>query len=189
MASRWLQNFLALEIPKTGRAPKIDRGLRDLIQQMSKENSLWGASRIHGELLMFGVRGCPVDGLQIHGAGWDAALPQSWKTFLRNHAQAIAAIDLCVVPTLTFERLFPFLVLGHSRRQLIWFEVTRAIRRPSGWPDRSPRPSLGRQRRAIWCATMTEPTDMPSRPGSGPWVSATGQSPRDRHDRTGMPNV
>ena len=57
---------------------------------------------------------------------------QSWKTFLRNHAQAIAAIDLCVAPTLTFERLFPFLVLGHSRRQLIWFEVTRAIRRPSG---------------------------------------------------------
>src|SRR5436190_3777449 len=50
---------------------------------------------------------------------------QSWKTFLRNHAQAIAAIDLCVVPTLTFERLFAFLVLGHGRRQLLWFEVTR----------------------------------------------------------------
>jgi transposase InsO family protein len=44
---------------------------------------------------------------------------------LRNHAQAIAAIDLCVVPTLTFERLFAFLVLGHSRRQLLWFEVAR----------------------------------------------------------------
>ncbi len=50
---------------------------------------------------------------------------QSWKTFLRNHAQAIAAIDLCVVPTLSFERLFAFLVLGHGRRQLLWFEVTR----------------------------------------------------------------
>jgi transposase InsO family protein len=50
---------------------------------------------------------------------------QSWKTFLLNHAQAIAAIDLCVVPTLTFERLFAFLVLGHGRRQLLWFEVTR----------------------------------------------------------------
>src|SRR5262249_1248969 len=50
---------------------------------------------------------------------------QGWKTFLRNHAQAIAAIDLCVVPTLTFERLFAFLVLGHGRRQLLWFEVTR----------------------------------------------------------------
>src|SRR6266699_3263350 len=50
---------------------------------------------------------------------------QSWKTFLRNHAEAIVAIDLFVVPTLTFERLFAFLVLGHGRRQLLWFEVTR----------------------------------------------------------------
>ena len=50
---------------------------------------------------------------------------QSWKTFLQNHAEAIAAVDMCVVPTLTFERLFAFLVLGHGRRQLLWFEVTR----------------------------------------------------------------
>src|SRR5947208_17048779 len=50
---------------------------------------------------------------------------QSWKTFLRNQAEAIAAIDLFVVPTLTFERLFAFLVLGHGRRQLLWFVVPR----------------------------------------------------------------
>ena len=50
---------------------------------------------------------------------------QTWRTFLRNHAATIAAIDLCVVPTLTFECLFAFLVLGHSRRQLLWFAVTR----------------------------------------------------------------
>src|ERR1017187_9840896 len=50
---------------------------------------------------------------------------QSWKTFQRNHAQAIAAIDLCVVQNLTFDRLFAFLVLGHGRRQLLWCEVTR----------------------------------------------------------------
>ena len=58
---------------------------------------------------------------------WCGGTPrsQSWKTFLRNHAQAIAAIDLCVVPILTFERLFACLVLGHGRRQLLWFEVTR----------------------------------------------------------------
>ena len=49
----------------------------------------------------------------------------TWKTFLKNHAEAIAAIDLCVVPTLTFDRLFAFLVLGHGRRQLLWIEVTR----------------------------------------------------------------
>jgi len=46
-------------------------------------------------------------------------------SFLRNHADGLAAIDLCVVPTLTFECLFAFLVLGHGRRQLLWFAVTR----------------------------------------------------------------
>ena len=51
---------------------------------------------------------------------------QTWKTFLRNHAQAIAAIDICVVPTLNFDLLFAFLVLGHGRRQLLWFEVDTA---------------------------------------------------------------
>src|SRR5262249_2771864 len=50
---------------------------------------------------------------------------QTWLTFLRNHAEAIAAIDLCVVPTVTFERLFAFLIVGHGRRQLLWFAVTR----------------------------------------------------------------
>ena len=50
---------------------------------------------------------------------------QNWRTFLRNHADAIAAIDLCVVPTLRFECLFAFLVVGHGRRQILWFAVTR----------------------------------------------------------------
>jgi hypothetical protein len=71
-------------------------------------------------------------------AEWDALFAGKalmvWLTWLwpsllgaalRNHAHAIAAIDLFVVPTLTFERLFAFLVLGHGRRQLLWFEVTR----------------------------------------------------------------
>jgi hypothetical protein len=57
--------------------------------------------------------------------GKDTPPSQSWKTFLQNHAEAIAAIDMCVVPTLTFDHLFAFLVLGHGRRQLLWFEVTR----------------------------------------------------------------
>ena len=47
------------------------------------------------------------------------------ENVLKNHAEAIAAIDMCVVPTLTFDLLFAFLVLGHARRQLLWFEVTR----------------------------------------------------------------
>src|SRR5262249_46095732 len=53
------------------------------------------------------------------------ASSQSWKTFFRNHAQAIAAVCLFVLPTRRLERLFAFLVLGHGRRQLLWFELTR----------------------------------------------------------------
>jgi transposase InsO family protein len=108
---------------RAGR-PKIDRGLRDLIQQMSRENPLWGAPRIHGELLMLGfdVAQSTVSRYMVRGRKPPS---QSWKTFLLNHADAIAAIDMCVAPTVRFERLFAFLILGHGRRQLLWFEVTR----------------------------------------------------------------
>ena len=87
---------------------------------------------------------------------------QSWKTFFRNHAQAIAAIDLCVVPTLTFEQLF--LVLGHGRRQLLWFEVT--CHPTAEWLARQITEAFpGHQRQPTWCATMIAPMDMSSRPG------------------------
>jgi transposase InsO family protein len=108
---------------RAGR-PKIDRGLRDLIQRMSNENPLWGASRIHGELLMLGFE-VAQSTVSKYMARPSKPPSQTWKTFLRNHAEAIAAIDMCVVPTLTFDLLFAFLVLGHGRRQLLWFEVTR----------------------------------------------------------------
>jgi hypothetical protein len=108
---------------RTGR-PKIDRGLRDLIRRMSKENRLWGASRIHGELLMLGFQ-VAQSTVSKYMVRCQNPPSQTWKTFLPNHAEAIAAIDMCVVPTLTFDLLFAFLVLGHGRRQLLWIEVTR----------------------------------------------------------------
>jgi integrase-like protein len=114
---RWKSRSLA------GR-PRIERELRDLIQRMNKENPLWGAPRIHGELLKLGfeVAESTVSKYIIRHGG---APSQNWRTFLYNHADAIAAIDLCVVPTATFDRLFAFLVLGQGRRQLLWFAVTR----------------------------------------------------------------
>jgi transposase InsO family protein len=104
--------------------PRVSRELRELIQRMSKENPLWGAPRIHGELLKLGfeLAESTVSKYMIRRQGPPS---QTWRTFLRNHAAVIAAIDLCVVPTLTFECLFAFLVLGHGRRQLLWFAVTR----------------------------------------------------------------
>ncbi len=109
-----------------GRAgrPRIDRSLRELIRRMSQENPLWGASRIHGELLMLGfeVAQSTVSKYMRRSGNPPS---QSWKTFLRNHADAIAAVDLCIVRTLAFDLLFVFVVLGYSRRQLLWFEITR----------------------------------------------------------------
>src|SRR5215831_9619552 len=109
-----------------GRAgrPTVSRELRELIRRMSTENPLWSAPRIHGELLKLGfaIAESTVSKYMIRHRGPPS---QTWRTFLRNHADAIAAIDLCVVPTLTFECLFAFLVVGHGRRQLLWFAVTR----------------------------------------------------------------
>jgi transposase InsO family protein len=91
---------------------------------MCRENPLWGAPRIHGELLKLGfeIAESTVSTYMIRRR---TPPSQHWRTFLRNHADAIAAIDLCVVPTVTFELLFAFVVLGHGRRQLLWFGVTR----------------------------------------------------------------
>ena len=91
---------------------------------MSRENRLWGAPRIYGELLMLGFEVAQSTVSKYMGRGRRPP-SQSWKTFLQNHAEAIAAVDMCVVPTLTFERLFAFVVLDHGRRQLLWFDVTR----------------------------------------------------------------
>jgi hypothetical protein len=100
--------------------PRVSRELRELIRRMSRENPLWGAPRIHGELLKLGfeIAESTVSKYMIRRQGPPS---QTWRTFLRNHADAIVAIDLCVVPTLTFESLFAFLVVGHGRRQLLWF--------------------------------------------------------------------
>jgi hypothetical protein len=108
---------------QSGR-PKIEPELRELIRRMSKENPLWGAPRIHGELLKLGfeIAESTVSRYMIRHRGPPS---QNWRTFLCNHADAIAGIDLRVVPTLTFECLFAFIVVGHGRRQLLWFAVTR----------------------------------------------------------------
>jgi hypothetical protein len=171
--------------PKAGR-PKIDHGLRDLIRRMSRENPLWGASRIHGELLMLGFEVAQSTVSKYMGR---SGMPpsQNWKTFLRNHAQAIAAIDLCVVPTLTFDLLFAFLVLGHGRRQLLWFEVTRhptaewlARHRGVSLDLGASLPGARDNDRAYGYVFTSRVRAM---------VSATARSLRDRHGKMGLRSV
>jgi hypothetical protein len=100
-----------------GGRPPIDMELRVLIRRMSVENPLWGAPRIHGELLaqssvakyMVKRRGPP---------------SQGWRTFLRNHAQDSAAIDLFVVPTIGFDLRYACVIVRLDRRELVWISVT-----------------------------------------------------------------
>ena len=108
--------------PRAGRPP-VPVEVRELIREMSRANWLWGAPRIHGELLKLGI-----EVAQSTVAKYMAKRPrrsgQSWKTFLRNHADGIAAIDLFVVPTIGFKLLYGLLILGHGRRRLIHHAVT-----------------------------------------------------------------
>ena len=106
-----------------GGRPRIGKEVRDLIRRMSFENPLWGAPRIHGELLRLGFD-VAQSTVSTTAPRRDRPM-QTWKTFLRNHAEGIASIDLFVVPTISFEQLYAFLVLSHRRRQLLWTAVTR----------------------------------------------------------------
>ena len=103
--------------------PGIAKEMRDLIREISHANPLWGAPRVHGELLKLGI-----DVSQSTVAKYMTRIrrppSQSWRTFLYNHAEAIASIDLFVVPTITLRMLFGFVVLHHGRRQLVHVGVT-----------------------------------------------------------------
>jgi transposase InsO family protein len=107
-----------------GGRPRIAKEVRDLIRRMSLENPLWGATKIHGELLKLGIA-VAQSTVSIYMVPRRDRPLQTWKTFLRNHMEGIASIDLFVVPTIAFQQLFAFLVLSHKRRQLVWFAVTR----------------------------------------------------------------
>ena len=108
--------------PRVGR-PGTPIEIRQLIRDMSNANPLWGAPRIHGELLKLGI-----DVGQTTVAKYMAKRrrppSQGWKTFLSNHADGIASMDLFVVPTISFRLLYGLLILQHGRRQILWLGVT-----------------------------------------------------------------
>jgi transposase InsO family protein len=108
---------------RVGR-PQVQAELRALIRQMSAENPLWGAPRIHGELLKLGfeVSQSTVAKYMVRRQGPPS---QGWRAFLCNHAPHIAAMDLFVVPTIGFALLYVFVIVRLDRRTLVWIDVTR----------------------------------------------------------------
>ena len=109
-----------------GRKP-IPPEVRALIFQMVAENPTWGAPRIHGELLMLGLHLSEATVSRwMRRAPRSPHLAQRWLTFLRNHREAIAAMDFFTVPTLTFGVLYGFFVIAHDRRRILHCNVTRS---------------------------------------------------------------
>src|SRR6476646_10519871 len=108
--------------PRGGR-PQIEMDLRALIRRMSMENPLWGAPRIHGELLKLGFA-VAQSSVAKYMVKRREPPSQGWRTFLRNHAPDIAAMDLFVVPTIGFDLLYAFVIVRLERRDLVWINVT-----------------------------------------------------------------
>ena len=163
-----------------GGRPPIDADVRALIRRMSVDNPLWGAPRIHGELLKLGF-----DVAQSSVAKYmvkrDGPPSQRWLTFLRNHAPNIGAMDLFVVPTVRFDLLYVLVIVRLERRALVWINVTanptaewiaRQVTEAFPWNE-APR-YLIRDRDGVYGAAVTRRLramgirDKPIAPGS-PW--------------------
>jgi len=103
--------------------PSIPKQVRQLIRTMSRENPLWGAPRIHGELLKLGI---DIGETSVSKYLVRRRKPpsQTWRTFLDNHVSSMVSVDFFTVPTIRFQILYVFLVLAHDRRRILHFAVT-----------------------------------------------------------------
>lgn len=100
--------------------------VRNVIFRMVAENPTWGAPRIHGELLMLGFEVSErTISRWMKRAQRSPDRAQRWMAFLRNHREAIAAMDFFTVPTVAFRVLYCFFVIGHDRRRILHLNVTR----------------------------------------------------------------
>jgi len=117
--------WLSRARPRGGRKP-VSKEIRALIFQMVAENPTWGAPRIHGKLLKLGFNVSePTVSCWLRRAPRPRDPAMRWLTFLRNHREAIAAMDFFTVPTLTFGILYCFFIISHDRRRIVHHNVTR----------------------------------------------------------------
>jgi transposase InsO family protein len=107
---------------RSGR-PSITVETRELIRKMSRDNPLWGAPRIHGELLKLGIDIGETSVSKYMARDRKPPL-QTWRTFLENHCKTMVSVDFFTVPTIRFQVLYVFLVLAHDRRRILHFAVT-----------------------------------------------------------------
>jgi hypothetical protein len=107
---------------KPGR-PAVPKEVRDLIRRLCVDNPLWGAPRVHGELLKLGI---DIGETSVGKYMVRRRTPpsQTWRTFLENHLTTMVSVDFFTVPTIRFQVLYVFLVLAHDRRRIVHFNVT-----------------------------------------------------------------
>src|SRR5260370_2926339 len=143
-------------------SPAVSKEIRKLIRRMSRENSLWGAPRIHGELLKLGidVGETSVSKYMVRRRNRPS---QTWRTFLENHVKTTVSIDFFTVPTIRFQVLYVFLVLAHDLRRILHFNVT--AHPTAEWTGQQLREAvplqevpryLLRDRDGIFCADFTK---------------------------------
>jgi putative transposase len=177
---------------RAGR-PNVAAEIRNLIRDMSQANPLWGAPRIHGELLKLGIKMAPSTVAKYLRRPWKPP-SQTRRAFLVNHAEQMASIDFFTVPTATFRVLFVFVVLSHARRRVLHFQVTerptqewtmQQIREAFPW-EQVPRYLL-RDRDAIYgrdfAALTTGMEEVVTAPRA-PWQTARMSGPRHRLEST-----
>ncbi len=110
---------------KTLGRPAISIEIKRLIKRMARENPLWGAPTIHGELLKLGFDVCQnTISKYIPQKPQDPRKVQSWKTFLKNHRDVTCAMDFFVVPTVNFTLLYVFFIIDHATRKIVHWNVT-----------------------------------------------------------------
>jgi transposase InsO family protein len=107
---------------KPGR-PVVPKEVRELIRTMSRENPLWGAPKIHGELLKLGIE-IGETSVSKYMVRRRRPPSQRWRTFLDNHVKNLVSVDFFTVPTIRFQILYVFLVLAHHRRRIVHFAIT-----------------------------------------------------------------
>jgi hypothetical protein len=103
--------------------PGTAREIRELIRNMSTSNVLWGAPRLHGELLKLGIEVSQAT-VAKYMVRHRKPPSQTWRTFLENHVKQLVSVDFFVVPTVSFRILYVFLVMAHDRRRVVHFNVT-----------------------------------------------------------------
>jgi hypothetical protein len=101
----------------------VPADVRSLIRTMSRDNQLWGAPRIHGELLKFGIA-VGETSVSKYMVRHRKPPSQTWRTFLDNHVKTMVWVHFFRVPTIRFQVLYVFLVLAHDRHRILHFAVT-----------------------------------------------------------------